>query len=225
MISIFMPSIDLALGVLVALGLFYVAVFLRRLLGRNKVAHQQFRIFELKEGAATLKNVIKFITLPFALEVTVHQLGRDVHTYIALPANRAGQLMHRAECREVSDYNVYHPGGVHLGVSLTAKNELSNRVDIFRQLLADIDFSKVNEIGEGVVFQLMFRRKIGEGSWNGNIRVLVSAPTPYQAREILSALKKELSDYRWIEEKSRNFFEAVTYREFDKSKEIGWTFS
>lgn len=225
MTSIFTPSVDLALGTLVALGLFCVAVFVRRLYYRSRVSRKQFRVVELQGGAASLKNILEVLAPPFALEVAVHQLGRDVHTYVAIPANRAGQLMQRAECREVPDYNIYHPGGAHVGGSLAPKGDSSGCIRAFMHLLEDLDFSKVNEVGEGVVFQLVFGRRRRGGAWSGNVRVLVSAPTPYQAHEILSDLEREFSGCRWTEEKDREFFEAVTYRKFDRSRRINWTLS
>lgn len=224
MTVVFTPSIDLALGVLAALVLSGIVFLIRRTYHRRRVAATQYRVVEFEGGIAPLQNALRSLNPPFTMEVAVHQLGRDVHVYLAVPSAKADWLIQETGGKEVTDYNIYHPGGAHIGGTLMTKSDSANCIDVFMQLLKDLDFSKVNEVGEGVVFQLVFGQR-SRGGWTGNVRVLVSAPTPYQAREILSDLEQELSGCRWTEEKGDDFIRAVTYRKFDPGKGMAWTLS
>jgi hypothetical protein len=225
MTPVFTPSIDISLGILAALGIFGAVVLGRRVYRRYYTMRHHLRVVELRRDSSSLKRALAFLTPPFTIEVAVHQLGRDVHSYVALPAKKAEKFTLLTGWKQVPDYNIYHPGGAYLGGSLRTKEASSLGVDIFLRLLTELDFSKVNEVGEGVVFQLVFGRRGRGNSVRGNARVLVSAPTPYQAQEIVASLKKELSGCKWAEGKDRDFVDAVTYRKFNPREGMVWTLS
>lgn len=219
------PSIQFIAGLFLTLGVVWAALVASKMFRTRRSLKQQVRVFEIKDegGTVHLNKFIKLLDAPFTVEVAVHQLGSDIHTYIVLPANKAKSFAEKTGLRESNDYNIYHPGGANMGVSLGIKETARANSDLFMYLLNDMDFSKVNEIGEGVVFQLVFGERSRDGSYSGNIRLLASAPTPYQVKEILSSLSKELSGCKWTEEKGSDFVERVTYRQFDPRRAMVWT--
>ncbi len=224
MTSIFTPLIDLTLAVLAALAICGLVVLVGRVYRRGH-APRHFRVAELEGDLESLTKILRSVDPPFALEIAVHHLGKNVHFYLVLPAIRAQKFFARAGLVETSDYNIYHPGGAHLASSLAAKGASTGCIEAVLQILKETNFHKVNEVGEGAVFQLVAGSKGRGGSLNCNARLVVSAPTPYQAREITSDLDRELSGCKWTEEKSKDFITAVTYREFDPASSTAWTLS
>ena len=221
MTAIFTPLIYFTFIVLVVFILFNLFAFIRR--ARHlKALRNQYSILEVEGGIDSLKNIFKLLNPPFTLEIAVHQLGREVHSYIAVPKDKE-DIVKSAGCKNVEDYNIYHTGGTHIGGTLIAKNDVEKNIDVLTDLLKSLDFSKVNDIGDGVVFQFVLGGKKGGKKWESNVRVLASAPTPYQAKEILSTIKCDLPGYRWTEEKSADFIKSVTYRKFDHGKVVVWT--
>src|SRR4030042_1485871 len=131
---------------------------------------------------------IKSLKPPFTFEVAVHHLGKDTNYYLVVSKHRARGLLNQKGIEEVEDYHIFHHGGEHLGVYLKGS---SRWPDIN---FGDIDFSKVNEVGEGAVVQFVFGRR-GRRRTSVNARIVVSAPSNFQAREIISAIKPIFSGF------------------------------
>ncbi len=183
---------------------------------------KELRILEFSGDREIIKEVLKSFPPPFTMEIAVHQIGRDIHNYLIVPAVYLNRVLKLSGGKEVKDYNIYHPGGVNLGYSLRTKDNSSASIYGFLSLINKLDFSKVDEIGEGVMFQLVFGERPYGDIFLGHARVLISAPTNYQAREILESFQKEFSGCDWVEEKNQAFINAATYREFGVRKGMEW---
>ena len=160
------------------------------------------------------ESFIKSIKPPFTFEIAIHHLGKDVHYYLVVPRKRAASLVAYNGIAEVEDYGLFHHGGEHLGAYL--KEGEWPGLD-----LGKIDFSRVNEIGEGVAVQIIFGRRRGRRT-PANFRILVSAPSSYQAKEILAAIKSSLPGLNWIESLGDEFISQVNFREFSKKEAVYW---
>jgi len=185
----------------------------RRLLVMQK-KRRKFVVLEVpNDKAKDLKKLLTAVTPPFTLEVAVSQLGKDKSFYITLPAGRAGSVESALGAKRVNDYELYYPGGTVLGGYATGD-------DAVEDVNPDsIDFGAVNEIGEGAVVQLVFSKK-RKGEFLANVRTLVSAPSSYQAKEIISKIKKSLDHVKFTEVKSEDFIDSVNSRDFNEKELI-----
>lgn len=180
---------------------------------KNSLKEQKrFKLLKLGSGKflLDLNEIIKNLEPPFAFEIAIKHLGRDIGYYLAVPAGKMKGL-NLKDAKAAHDYNIFHQGGSHTGVFLKGILSLKDLN------LANIDFSRINEIGEGAVVQLLFKEK-----GKANFRILVSAPTPYRVQEILFAMKPAFSDFKMVESKDKDFVRRVTYREFDDRELIEW---
>ncbi|PIR97878.1 MAG: hypothetical protein COT89_02290 [Candidatus Colwellbacteria bacterium CG10_big_fil_rev_8_21_14_0_10_42_22] len=168
---------------------------------------------QIQEGK--IGEFIKSIRPPFIFEVAVHQLGKEIHYYLILPRKRVKHFKNLSQIKRVEDYHLFHHGGEHLGAYLKGDDKWPD-IDFKK-----IDFSKVNEVGEGVAIQLVFgRRRMKKTAVN--FRILISAPSSYQAKEILSAIKPAFSNLSLIESKSEEFLRKANFREFNEKEAMYW---
>lgn len=181
---------------------------------RNK---KRDKVFEIGFGRfITLASLLREIEPPLAFEIAVHHLGKEVHFYLTVPGSRESEIAGRfPEARLAQNYNVYHPNGSHKGFVLKPQKE--NPILDFRTL----DFSKVNEIGEAAVFQTV-ARKDKKGCKFVNLRVFASAPTTYQADEILTALAPGFLDFKLSEARNKDFWEFLNRRAYLEKDEFLW---
>ncbi|OGY57913.1 MAG: hypothetical protein A3D47_00830 [Candidatus Colwellbacteria bacterium RIFCSPHIGHO2_02_FULL_43_15] len=163
------------------------------------------------------KDLLENLPVPFVFEVAVHHLGKDKHFYLSVPKTHVAQVIAQTGAEEADDYNIYHSGGSHLGFYLKSVNLIS--LD-----LASIDFSRINVVGEGAVIQLIVKYG-GQSRASANFRILVSAPTPYQAQEVALGLNSSMSDSRpvTVSKNLQVFIHRLTYREFDEEEAVGWS--
>jgi hypothetical protein len=205
---------SLALLVLAIFGLVELAVAFKH----NHYSNRKHLIILRVSPQIVVNKVgdfIKSIRPPFTFEMAVHHLGREVYYYVILPRKRAKELAVREGISEVDDYNLFHHGGEHLGAYLRG-GDACPIVDVEK-----IDFSRVNEIGEGVVVQMVFGHKRGR-KLSANFRILVSAPSNYQAKEILAAIKPSFAGSNLVESRGDDFINRVNFREFDKKQATCW---
>ena len=170
-------------------------------------------VLELDESMSSVDKVLEIIRPPFALEVAVHQLGHSPSCYVAVPAKHARGVLNKLNAKEVPDYELYYPGGVHVGAYLKGEGALRD-MDISK-----IDFSEVNEIGEGAVVQFVFHKK-SDNRFETNIRILVSAPSSYQAKEILSRIKSSMPSLNSVEVSNKEFITRINSREFEPKESM-----
>ncbi len=199
-------------GTLIILGAIRLVVFL----SHRARAGKNLRILKIepeKLGVAP-HDLLKLLKPPVVFEIAIHQLGRRINYYLAVPAKRSKGIIKRLKAVEVPEYSIYHPGGYHLGLYLKDRGE-------WPAFLWDkIDFSKIDAIGESVTIQLVLQKRQRRETM-ANFRVVISAPSPYRAEEILSSLKPIFSQYKIMEAKSSNFLQQVDWRKFD-DKELIW---
>lgn len=215
----FLSPIDaissIALLVLAAFGLFKLIITLQH---RGYIRKRHFSILKVdsKVSGGKITEFIKTLKPPFAFEAAIHQLGKDVHYYLVVPKVRAKNLTALEGVEEVEDYNLFHHGGEHLGVYLKGGSSWPSIE------LEKIDFSKVNEVGEGVAIQMVFGRRRGKSD-QVNFRILVSAPSSYQAKEIMAAIKPAFQNFSFVESRGDEFLSKVNFREFDDKESMAWS--
>ncbi|TRZ64366.1 MAG: hypothetical protein D4Q79_01690 [Spirochaetia bacterium] len=111
---------------------------------------------------------------PFALEAAVHNIGEEIHFYIAAPkdsiefaSRQIEGLWSEAKVETVNDYNIFNPSGVNSGVYLKQKSSyvlpirtyVEANMDTFSTILSGL--SKINEIGEGAGIQILVKAAPG----------------------------------------------------------------
>ncbi|KKW09625.1 MAG: hypothetical protein UY47_C0008G0001, partial [Parcubacteria group bacterium GW2011_GWB1_49_7] len=133
----------LALLALAVFGLYEIFSLLRH---RNFLEHKDFMVLSLDQTklGMSVRDFIQSIRPPFTFEIAVHQIGKRVNYYLVMPRKRAQSLVGLGGISEAQDYALFHPGGEHVGLYLKGDSQWP-KVD-----LSKIDFSKVNEVGEGV---------------------------------------------------------------------------
>ncbi|HEY4498365.1 MAG TPA: hypothetical protein VJA63_01920 [Candidatus Paceibacterota bacterium] len=213
MLSFFTPTAIVAF----VLGLsIWLVLFVSLLKTYSPLRHRRapFKIFKIDNPKILGEHLelLQSINPPFVLEIAVHHLGKKVNYYLLAP--RSSRIKNPA-FEEVKDYDLYHHGGYHLGVSLRAPEARSWRAIDLKKL----DFSKVNEIGEGVVIQLLIQKRRRKKS-TANLRVLISAPSAYQTKEILAVLESAFPGFKIVEATNREFIHEVNAREFNDKESI-----
>ena len=169
--------------------------------------------FSEEEGK--LLDLFRILPTPYVFEMAVHQLGKGVHCYIGVPDKMTEELRNLTGAKKANEFHIYKSGGSQLGFYL--KGELNK----FNP--NEVDFSKVSEIGEGALLQFL----VTGGGWAKkwvNMRVLVSAPTPYQAQEVANTLNSSLKSLKAspVGKGMREFVHRLTFREFDGREAVVW---
>ncbi len=211
---LYVTPITLALIILSALSLSCLVYLVRVYAYRKSKRLGGIEILRVKGGEKQgVKDIIDAVGVPLTLEIAVHQLGNDVNTYIIVPPRRVKMAEGALSVERADGYDMYHSGGVQLGAYMKEGGNLQS-LDAGK-----IDFSKVNEIGEGAVVQFIFKKKRGK-TFVANGRILVSAPSTYQANEILVGIKGSLRNFKTVDVRNRSFLRKVYMREFDEADAI-----
>lgn len=183
--------------------------------------HRKVKVFKLRpEAYNRLNETLKSLPPSFTLEIAVHQLGKDVNYYLIVPSFRSEEVKNKISgaVEIADDYSTFYSGGGHIGVTAQKDNWLLSSL---QGLVEGLDFSKVNEIGEGVIIQLIFNKDEKDRLLT-NFRIAISAPTPYQAQEILMSLKPSFSEFKLSEVKNSGFMGKVVSRQFDEKEAVVW---
>lgn len=183
-----MVSLIFALSLLFSLLLY---PFFRMLFHRLFVENHELKILKLSSGkdGKIINKIIDAADFKMGIEISVHHMGKEINYYLVVPQSRLAQAerfvrknLPGIDFREVGDYQLFNYSGVTLAKFL----ELGSDEDVRRFDFGKLDFSKVNEVGEGAVVQIIHTPRMPGP--NFDIRLLSSAPSEYQAREILDAL-------------------------------------
>ena len=186
----------------------------RDFIGNFYRRRKKFEVFELSyDRVKNIKSVLASMSVPFTFEIAVSQLGKDKACYIAASGRGAKRVMDKFGGRKIDDYDLFYPGGAILGAYASGKGSLK---DLNAEV---IDFSEVNEIGEGAVVQFVFKRK-SRNRYIANVRALVSAPSSYQAKEILGRIKSSLAGLKLTDVRNEEFIDRVNSRAFDNKESI-----
>lgn len=167
------------------------------------------------EDKSRLLDLFRILPTPFVFEMAAHQLGKEVHCYVGVPEKIVKEIYDLTGAKRANEFHVYNSGGSHLGFYLKGEFDKFNP--------NELDFSKVSEIGEGVLLQFLVT---GDG-WakkRVNMRVLISAPTSYQAKEVADTFNLSLEPLKAspVSKNMREFVHRLTFREFDASEAIVW---
>lgn len=200
------PNI-IALVILTVLVVIGSAAVIRRLRGSYE-RRRKFMVLKLDKNTSDIRSILNEIKSPFVFEIAVAQLGSKPSCYITVPISQSKKFMIKLGAKEVDDYETYYPNGVNIGAYLKGDGALADfNID-------KIDFGEINEIGEGAVVQFVLR-KIKKGELETNVRLLVSAPSMYQAKEILSRIKSSLGKFKFVEVNNVEFMTRVNLRTFE----------
>jgi len=203
----------LAVILLVILGLSgLVSTF--RWVGVTYTHRRRIAVFKLpSDKVKDLKSVLNSVGGQFTLEVAVSQLSKAKSFYLTLPVKRAKEVAAKFDAEKAEDYELYYPGGAVVGAyAVHEGSPLKFNINA-------IDFSEINEIGEGAVVQVVVSKKTRKG-FVVNLRTLISAPSSYQAKEIFSRIKTSLPGAKLREVKSGEFVDSVNKRLFDDKEAV-----
>jgi len=73
--------------------------------------------------------------------------------------------------------------------------------------------------GSPQLFSLFFA-KPGGGKLETNVRLLVSAPSTFQAKEILSRIKSSLGKFEFVEVNNIEFMTRINLRKFEPKESL-----
>lgn len=177
---------------------------------------RRLALLELPRGQMknALEGLLKTETA-FTLETAVHHLGKEIHYYMAVPKTFINSAKDKWGAVEADEYDIYRSGGSHLGFYLKSASPRLN--------IESVDFSRVNEVGEGALVQLVV---VPRGNKRlANLRVLISAPSPYQAQEIALGINSSLTEFKpaAVTRNMSEFMHLMMFREFDEDEAIIWS--
>lgn len=202
--------------IIVALLLVFASVPAARSIRHALFLRKRFALLELPSSQIknALDDLLKTETA-FALETAAHHLGKEVHYYVAAPNVFINSVKDKWNAVEVDGYDIYHSGGSHLCFYLKSASPNFN--------MESVDFSKINEIGEGAIIQLVMIKRGGKRL--ANLRVLVSAPSPYQAQEIALGINFSLKEFKptAVTRNVSEFIHQATFREFNEEEAMAWS--
>ena len=147
---------------------------LRLLLVRlpQKVEDKEKTKEELKELNifSQLLSELSNLKIPFGLEVAVHNIGEEIHFYLAVPEDKISFVMRQvqglwndAHIELTDDYNIFNNEGINQGAYLQQKMSSilpvrtyeEAQIDTFLPIISNL--SKISAIGEGTAIQILAR--------------------------------------------------------------------
>jgi hypothetical protein len=181
------------------------------------VENHELKILKLssQNGGKAVTKLIESLNFKAAVEMSVHHLGKEVNYYLIVSKSRLdrakrfiGAVLPETDFKEVEDYQLFNYSGVTLAKSVAIESDKDGRIDFEK-----IDFSKVNEVGEGAVVQIIHTPRMP--GLNFEVRILSSAPSEYQAREIMDTITESgFRGFKIREPKDRvRFIHTVNFRE------------
>ena len=195
--------------------IFFGVVILFQKLG--EVAKKPAQLFKVGEQASInrLLGALSTVNFPFILELAVHHLGKEKNCYLAVSDRHKNQLLNLLKkklpeiiLKEAEDYYVFH----HDGKTVAFWADSVNDEKLFDFDWQKIDFSEVNEVGEGAVAQVLFNFE--KDKKPAELRLMASAPSSYQANEILNLISRSFSQVKFKTPKNINsFIHKFTFRE------------
>src|SRR3989344_5722881 len=134
----------------------------------QKLATDSKKSIEEINFSSQLFGLLSNLKIPFSLELSVHNIGEDIHFYLAVPeesldftARQIQGLWPDAEVLPSEDYTVFNSQGAVRAAyfkqkyhyALPARTYAEASVDTFLPILSN--FSKVEQAGEGLALQII----------------------------------------------------------------------
>ena len=175
------------------------------------------QIFSIKSPfyviAPKVKEFILTAEFPFALDVAVEHLGNEPAAFLTVNDRNINQarrklydLFGEENVRESDGYMVLYHAGVYDALHAEMARDEFESFDLQR-----LNFSEVNEIGEG----LAFRFHNGASKDTIGIDAIFSAPSQFQLREIRDSAGEALRGYGYGRPKDvPNFVSDFNYHSF-----------
>lgn len=106
-----------------------------------------------------------------SLEVAVSHVGEEILFYLAVPVSSVESVSRQieglfkdAQVTHAHEYNIFQPNGAHVGFCITQdkhyslpfRTYLESELDTFSPIVSGL--SKINEIGEGAVLQILIKK-------------------------------------------------------------------
>ncbi|TSC83335.1 MAG: hypothetical protein G01um101419_18 [Parcubacteria group bacterium Gr01-1014_19] len=137
-------------------------------LGQKSDSQEKRDIMQEIGNSSQLFSLLSSLKIPFSLETSVHNVGEEIHFYIAVPeesveftARQIQGLWADAEVVKCDDYTIFNSQGAvkaaylklkeHYAVPVRAFNEIN--IDTFLPILSN--FSKIEMAGEGLAIQIL----------------------------------------------------------------------
>lgn len=134
----------------------------------QKPATDKQKAFEEINLSAQLFSLTASLKIPFSLEVAVHNVGEDIHFYLAIPENavefasrQIQGLWPDAQVSPADDYTIFNSGGASRVAYLKQKTHYALPVRTYSEAGVDTfvsilnNFSKVEQTGEGLALQII----------------------------------------------------------------------
>lgn len=181
---------------------------------RRKSATQIFSIKLPFYGIAPkIKDFILSADFPFAVDVAVAHLGNEPVVYVTVNDRNIGKVRQRLHglfggenVMESDGYIVLYSAGVYDALHAKMSKDEFESFDLLK-----LNFSEVNEIGEG----LAFRFHNAEQKESVGVDVIFSAPSQFQLREIRDSAGEALRGYGYGRPKDvPNFVSDFNYHAF-----------
>src|SRR3989344_6365685 len=170
-------SIFIVFSIVVAILCAGFYFFLRKIQRKRLFESLELKLFlvRLPRGTKEGKNVQQEINIteqllgalanfkkPFALEVAVPHIGKEIHFYVAVHKSFSEALVRQIESlwdevhvAPAEDYNIFNYSGSTIAARVALKDRFVLPIRTYEDLKADTflpflgGFSKVNEVGEG----------------------------------------------------------------------------
>jgi len=179
--------------ILVFFGVWFLFYKLRKMSAGERI--NLFKISNQEKIRDFLEILIK-AGCSFILEIAVHHLGKERNYYLVVDAKNRIRFLKimkeqliQSELIESEDYYIFH----HDGHFIANCAELNGGDDFIDFNWSQINFSKVNEVGEGALAQFLFNPISEKTSKKVELRLMASAPSLYQAKEILYSITDSFS--------------------------------
>jgi hypothetical protein len=197
--------------VLIAVLLVIVIQHTLNILINKRRSYRQHRVLRVsvdKIGTRPGK-FLRSLKTPFVFEIAVPQLGNSINYYFIFPTRRAEMEINKIGAVEAKNYQIYHPGGTHVSGYFKGEGEWPE-IDLDK-----IDFSQINDIGESALIQFVFHRQNNKRSVV-NVRVMVSAPSQFQAKEIFGNLRDTFPKFKLVEASRPDFIGRIYKKQFSE---------
>ncbi|MEK7612305.1 MAG: hypothetical protein AAB407_03110 [Patescibacteria group bacterium] len=176
--------------------------------------------------AAEFYDTLERSRIPFTLEAAVHNFGKEIAWYMAMPISVYPLIEHNlkkalpgTEMYAMHDYNLFSVGHAVEAGYLVPKNkttEASGEMTAFSRMAKEL--STVELLGESASFQVISKpEKRGSAM---NMRLVTSANTPFRAREVFDTAAQSFKNFKAVRVKNEDFIDQFSYHIFEPKQKV-----